>query len=179
MMEARLASVTPIGGGKHVRLRLEKFGQGYDCVWFSHRANELGVSVGDRVDAVFFPQISEFRGHRSVQLLMQELRRADTTELCRSILSGEDVPRLYLNRGELVRIWRALVELCPLQLRLGRLGMIEPRLHPAKIALGLRVLWEVGLADLQPVDKDIRIMLIKKEEKADLTQSASWRKYHG
>jgi single-stranded-DNA-specific exonuclease len=179
MMEARLVSVTPIGGGKHVRLRLEKFGQGYDCVWFSHRANELGVSVGDRVDVVFFPQISEFRGRRTVQLLVQEMRRADTSELCRRILSGEDVTRLYLNRGELVRIWRSLVQLCPLHVSLRRLGMIEPRLHPAKIALGLRVLWEVGLVELHPLDHDMSIMLTKKEEKADLTQSASWQKYHG
>jgi single-stranded-DNA-specific exonuclease len=179
MMEVRLTSVTPIGGGKHVRLRLEKFGQNYDCVWFSHKASDLGVSVGDRVDTVFFPQISEFRGHRSVQLLIQELRRADTTELCRRILTGDDVPRLYLNRGELARIWRSLVRLCPLQLGLGRLGLIEPRLHPAKIALGLRVLWEVDLVDLQPAEQDISIMLTKKEEKADLTRSAAWQKHHG
>jgi hypothetical protein len=57
--------------------------------------------------------------------------------------------------------------------------MIEPRLHPAKIALGLRVLWEVGLVELRPLEQDISITLTKKEEKADLTQSVSWQKYHG
>ena len=29
---------------------------------------------GDRVDAAFYPQINEYHGHRSVQLLMSALR---------------------------------------------------------------------------------------------------------
>ena len=36
----------------------------------------LGAAVGERVDAAFYPQINEFRGRRSVQLLMTDLRRA-------------------------------------------------------------------------------------------------------
>ena len=73
---AVLESIIPIGSGKHLRLRLGKFGNIYECVFFSMTQENLGASVGDRVDAAFYPQINEFRGRRSVQLLMTDLRRA-------------------------------------------------------------------------------------------------------
>ena len=179
LTDAQLTSSVPIGGGKHTALHLEKFGQTFDCVWFGKRAADLCAAVGDRVDAVFFPQISEFRGRRSVQLLMQALRRTDNSDLCRQLLEGGSVERLYLNRGELVRIWRSLEQLCPIKTALRELGSIEPRLHPAKIALGLRVLRELSLAEISYEDEDIRIMLTHRDGKADLTQSAAWRRYHG
>ena len=67
-------SVTPIGAGKHLRLRLERFGELYDCVFFSQTEAELGVRPGQRADIVFMPQINEFRSRRSVQLVITDLR---------------------------------------------------------------------------------------------------------
>ncbi len=176
--DARLSSVSAIGGGKHTCLRMEKFGQKFDCVWFSQRATDLPVSLGDRVDAVFYPQISEFRGRRSVQLLMQEMRRSDMSDLCRDILNGADTESLYLNRGELTRIWRGLERLCPATVGINELSRIEPRLHPAKIALGLRVFHELNLAAVTPAAEKITITLRVREQKADLMQSSAWRKHH-
>ena len=66
VLDAELTSVTAIGGGKHTRLRLEKFGRSYDCVWFSQQAGDLDVTLGQRVDAAFFPQVSEFRSRRNI-----------------------------------------------------------------------------------------------------------------
>ncbi len=39
-------------------------------------AAQLGVSPGCRVDVAFYPQINEFRGVRSVQLQVVDLRPA-------------------------------------------------------------------------------------------------------
>ena len=72
--DARLVQLTPIGAGKHLRLNLSAFGQNYDCVFFAQTAEALGVRVGDRVDAVFTPQINDFRSRRSVQLVITDLR---------------------------------------------------------------------------------------------------------
>ena len=179
LLDAYLQELAPIGGGKHVRLKIEKFGQTYDCVWFSHSINDLGLSVGDRVDAAFYPQVSEFRGRRNVQLVLQDLRKADIAGLCRRILEEGDAPGVAIDRGELARIWRSLEGLAPLRIGISRLGKIEHRLPAARIALGLRVLWELKLAEVRfAEEEDIYIMLTNKGIKADLMQSAAWRKHH-
>ncbi len=173
--DAVLADVTAIGGGRHVRLTLEKFGQRYECVWFSRRAEDLPAAAGDRVDAIFYPQISEFRGRRSVQLLLEGLRRTDLEDLCRHILKGGAFGDHRLTRHELAALWRSLTGKCPCRLRLSRLSQLEPRLHPAQIALGLRVLSELDLASVRPDGQDVDVMLIAWSEKTDLNDSPTWR----
>ena len=74
MEDVWLENVIPIGGGKHLRLRAEKFGQSYDCVFFSQTAEKLGARAGQSADIVFAPQINEFRSRRSVQLVITDLR---------------------------------------------------------------------------------------------------------
>lgn len=76
MENVSLDSVQPIGGGKHLRLRLSKFSQVYDGVFFSQTAPALGARAGQRCDIVFVPQINEFHGRRSVQLVITDLRRS-------------------------------------------------------------------------------------------------------
>lgn len=182
ILDAQLLEAVPIGGGKHVRLKIEKFGQTFDCVWFSHSINELGLSPMERVDAAFYPQVSEFRGRRNVQLVLQDLRKADVAGLCRRILREGDAPGVAINRGDLARVWRSLEELSPLRIGIGRLGKIEHRLPAARIALGLRVLWELDLAEIRFAEEgnveDIYVMSTNKGIKADLMQSAAWRKHH-
>lgn len=182
LLDAQLLEAAPIGGGKHVRLKIEKFGQSFDCVWFSHSINELGLSPMERVDVAFYPQVSEFRGRRNVQLVLQDLRKADVAGLCRRILREGDAPGVAINRGDLARVWRSLEELSPLRIGIGRLGKIEHRLPAARIALGLRVLWELDLAEIRFAEEenveDIYVMSTNKGIKADLMQSAAWRKHH-
>ena len=72
---ARLEALTPIGTGKHLRLRLSALGESFDCVFFSQTPDRLGARPGDIVDIIFTPQINEFRSRRSVQLVRADLRR--------------------------------------------------------------------------------------------------------
>lgn len=178
--EARLSSFTSIGGGKHTSLRLDAFGQTWECVWFGKRAEELGIPVGRAADVIFYPQISEFRGRRSIQLVIQAMRAHDPTERCRRILSGERDASLRLDRAELALVWRALERRCPLQTELSRLGALEPRLSPAKVALSLRVLSEVSLAQLEfELDgPGLSVSLPAHSGKADLMESPAWRAHH-
>lgn len=178
MLDCRLSSAVPIGGGKHVRLRLEKFGQSYDCVWFSHPIERLAARRGDQVDVAFYPQISEFRGRRTVQLVLLDLRRTDAATLCRQALAGRTGAGQGLTRAELGRLWRSLARSSPIHLGVGRLAGIEPGLNPMQIALGLRVLSELGLALVQTDGQEVDVTLIAREGKADLMRSVTWRRYH-
>ncbi len=180
MTGAVLTSATPIGGGKHLRLRLEKFGVRYDCVWFSRQASELDVSAGDRVDAAFYPQVSEFRGRRSLQLVMLDLRPADKALAYRRVLEGRPpAADCHISRSELGRLWRALTARRPVPCPTDRLDWLCPDLRPEQIALGLRVLMEVELADVRFAGQDIDITLIARKGKADLDRSPAWIRQQG
>ncbi len=175
MTDAALTEVTAIGGGKHLRLGLEKFGQRYECVWFGKRAADLGLTVGQEVDAAFFPQISEHRGRRSVQLLMVDMRQTDLAGLCRHILERGGPCGRTMTRAELVRLWRTLEGRCPCRVRLSRLSGLDGKLHPAQIAMGLRVLSELGLAAVGTDGQDVDVRLIAWTDKTELDRSPTWR----
>jgi single-stranded-DNA-specific exonuclease len=77
---ARVALLSPVGGGKHTRLRIEKDRVSLDCIFFAAEADSLDISEGSRVDVSFAPQLNEFRGRRSVQLHVIDIRPHKMTE---------------------------------------------------------------------------------------------------
>jgi single-stranded-DNA-specific exonuclease len=179
LVGAELVSVMPIGGGKHLRLRLGKFGQIYECIFFSHTQEELGLSPGDLVDAAFFPQINEFRSRRSVQLLISALRRHDPKPICRKILEGSaltptDAADSLPRRADMVAVWRALEaqgggfsgtldELCRLSRSIG--------IYAPKLCAGLRAFDELGLVSLRGTADAPTAVIIPNAPKANLADS--------
>ena len=107
--------------------------------------------------------------------MMSDMRRTDLAALCLRILDGGSFGDHRLTRTELGRLWRALSALCPCRMKLSRLSRLDPRLHPAQIALGLRVLRELKLAQVDPDGQDVDIMLIAWEAKTQLDRSPTWR----
>ncbi|MDR1217807.1 MAG: single-stranded-DNA-specific exonuclease RecJ [Oscillospiraceae bacterium] len=73
--DARLVSINSVGGGAHCRMKVEKRGRSFDCIFFSAAQKSVGVSAGDRIDLAFGPQVNEFRGWRNVQLHVLDVRR--------------------------------------------------------------------------------------------------------
>lgn len=113
LTDAVLDEVVPIGGGKHLRLVISKFGRRIDCVYFSHTPEDLGLAPGARVDVAFFAQINEFRGRSGVQLQIVDIRPADSRALCRAVLRGDALLPAVLapyrpRRRDFARLWRAL-----------------------------------------------------------------------
>ncbi len=178
MLDCYLAFIAPIGGGKHVRLRVEKFGQYYDCVWFSRSIDSLNVRRGDKIDVAFYPQVNEFRERRTVQLIVLDIRRTDTPELCRMALDGQVGAGQALTRTDLGMLWRTLAQHGAVQMAVSRIGGIAPMLNPVQIALGLRILSELGLANVDTAGQQLHVTVITREGKADLMQSVTWRRFH-
>lgn len=172
MLGTLLTELSPIGGGKHLRLRLEKFGQSYEAVFFSHTAEELGIRTGDYLDIAFYPQINEFRSRRSVQLLISDLRRHDGT-LSRSILSGiasEDAAAFLPERDDCGVVWRKMRalggSLCAPVPALCEL--ICPQMREEMLCLSLKIFEEVGLLHLEKQGRNLRVDISPAPEKADL-----------
>ena len=184
LLGAVLADLTPIGGGRHLRLQLEKFGQTYEAVFFNTTADALGLRIGDVVDAAFFPQINEFRGRRNVQLLINSLRRHDSTAAA-AILSGEipDSAAGFLpERSDFALLWRSLSSRggcvsAPLE---SFFNDLCPTSREETLCICLKVFEETGLAALELADGRLTVHCLPcGEKKVDLERSALLARLRG
>ena len=176
-----LESVGAVGGGKHLRIRVRLGSESFEGIFFSHTERELELRAGERVDVAFTPQINEFRGHVSVQLLVSALRRHDPTELCEAILDGErDVlwaaAPCRPERADFVRVWNMLKQdgfRVPEDT--GRiLALTPPGMAEESFCLCLAVFSEVGL--LSSPEGGVRgAAAVQIDGKADLEGAAIMR----
>lgn len=74
LMGATLERLQSVGQNRHLKLRLSKGSSQFDGIFFSVSPDTCPVAAGSRVDAVFYLQINEFRGNRTVQLQMVDIR---------------------------------------------------------------------------------------------------------
>ena len=147
-----LESAGDVGGGKHLRIRARLGRESFEGIFFSHTTRELDLHCGDLVDIAFTPQINDFRGHVSVQLLVSAMRRHDGSELCARILDGERsvlwaAAAFRPERNDFVRVWH-LAEQEGFSLpdsTAGILSLVPPGMADETFCLCLAVLHEVGL----------------------------------
>lgn len=170
---ARLVNAVPIGGGRHLRLHFAKGGYNYAGIFFSCTPAELGVRIGQWVDVAFTPQINEFRGRRSVQLLVTDVRPSDPLPLCRALLKNQCIPAwdtvdLYPLRADFAVAWRWLS--APVSFPLGELPTRAP-MRPEKFCVCLRVMAEMGLAAVDFDGETLRLRPLPTSGKVDLGAS--------
>ncbi len=173
---AYLESVNPIGNGRHLRLKLSKFGMSYEAVFFSKTAEALGLRAGDYVDAAFQLQINDFRGRRSVQLLMTDMRRHELDD-AKAVLLGRKPGCLDAisapSREEFARLWRSFVHQGGL-FRGSLEDMLEtlaPDMWDVRLCLCLKVFQELGLISLDFDGSQVTIRRNKNCDKVDLPSS--------
>lgn len=111
---ARLERISAIGCGRHLKMSVRFAGREFDCVFFSHTQEELGLREGDTIDIAFTPQINEFHFRSTVQLQLAAARRHDPRPMCEKLLGGAgDMPlrsaAMYCpDRSAFVSVWRKL-----------------------------------------------------------------------
>lgn len=192
---AHVLSAAQVGRGRHLKLRLEARGVSLDAIFFSADGSELGLAPGCRVDAAFYPQINDFRGVRSVQLQIVDLRHALTrTQLEQSIyekyrqgeaLSPEEAQSLLPTRAEFICLWRYLERQCAGQASVedtvARIARCSARSggqteRPNHTLVCLEVMEERGLISLEHQPGRVQITLHRLEHKVDLNASRILRR---
>ncbi len=184
--------LSEVGGGRHLRLRLSGSGHSFGAIFFSTTALRAGVAVGDRVEIAFTPQINEFRGVKSVQLNLVDIR-PDRESRQRSgagralydkftagqPLTSEETAALTPDRADFTALWRYLVaqakanqvqeDISCMSRKLARAGSPMP---PGRIRICLDVLEERGLLTKEVVRERSRIRLCApKGKKVNLGDS--------
>lgn len=108
-----------VGSGKHLRLRLQApDGTPVQAIFFSAGRLSAKLRPGDRVDAAFTPQINEFRGRRTVQLNLIDLRRVEPTRLydrfrAHEALRPDELRALAPDREDVIGVWNFLRRAAP------------------------------------------------------------------
>ena len=180
LLGATLLRTQNVGQNRHLKLRLGKGSAQFDGIFFSTVAEDCGCRPGDRVDAAFYLQVNEFRGSRTVQLQMVDLRPSlrpsgreqeslALAEQCtaRQPISARDARRLLPTREQFAAAWRFLERTVPegglttgylplLRTLAAELGKAEP--FP-RAALCLAVFAERGLLTLERQGDDATIHL--------------------
>ena len=77
---ANLRRVSPIGGGKHLRMTVEKDGMTMGAVWFGMTQAALDFDTAEPVDLMFRLGINEFRGETSLQMTLVDARPTEDGE---------------------------------------------------------------------------------------------------
>lgn len=187
---AQVHTMSQVGRGRHLKLKLEFRGAALDAIFFSNQGAELGLFPGCRVDVAFYPQINDFRGVRTIQLQVVDLCLAPSrAQLEQAIydkyrqgehLTQEEVRFLLPSRGDFVGLYRWLVrqstgctvvEDTPARIARAVSRATRQREVPARTLLCLEVLEERGLIRLNRRTDRIQITLCQVEHKVDLEAS--------
>ena len=192
LMGATLLRTQNVGQNRHLKLRLGKGNAQFDGIFFSTTAAACGCAEGDRVDAAFYLQVNEFRGSRTVQLQMVDIRPSlsassreqECLTLVEQCAAGEPVSarnahRMLPSREQYAAVWRSLVHLTPE----GALHTAYlPLLRSLSAAMGkadsflrsafcLAVFQERGLLKLEIQGDTIDIQLAGRDKKVRLEDS--------
>ena len=188
MEQLTVERISQVGGGRHMRLRLTHGRYGFNAIYFSANAQSASICQGDLVDVAFVPQINEFRGERSVQMNIQDIRPSCTAPCSGELsayramrtggLTAQMAEKLLPDRAMLGLIWRYLdtAEAGPLQQTPMCLCRKIVRWSGQALSLEqlltcLDIFQDIGLLQVQRLHKYITIRLTPRQEKADLSES--------
>ncbi len=193
--DAVIEQMTLIGEGKHIKMRASKNGSMLDCVFFAKTVYDLALKQGDRADLAFFPQINEFRGNRSVQLLLREVKPAeeyikqrdeemDLIHRFEGQLTKEEKKLFLPERRNFVDVWHTIERLSEKLSRFGGemrgvlygIGALLPSTPIPKIYACLRIFAEMGLISIVQNGTEIDIIVHSGNKRADLNASRIHKK---
>ena len=179
--------ISMVGGGRHMRLRLRSGRCGLNAIYFSANPETASVQPGDVVDVAFTPQINEFRGERSVQMNVLDIRPCCSAEcspetyayraLREDRVTAEAAAALYPERATLALVWRYLaaggntIQESPICLCRKIVRWSGRPMSLGQLMTCLDIFRDVGLLQTHRQHKYITIHLTPGPQKADLNES--------
>lgn len=185
LFNMELSNVTPVGGGGHLRLTLEKNGAVITAMRFNTKPEELPYHTGDKIDLAVQLEAREFRGQPSLTVIVRDMKFAafNTEKNIASlasfekwqrgeVLSAEDKNRLYPDRACLAAIYRALRTVNGKETDQVRLvSQFGKDMTLGLFKTALLVFEERGLVHSEIADDTFTATLIETSGKTDITRS--------
>lgn len=82
LFRLHLQAVTPVGGGKHLRLTVSKAGRNYQMMYFGMTEEQFPFSAGDEVDAAVKIARNLFNGRESVSVQICDMKPSKLEQDC-------------------------------------------------------------------------------------------------
>lgn len=185
LFNMELSNVTPVGGGGHLRLTLEKNGAVITAMRFNTKPEELPYRIGDKIDLAVQLEAREFRGQPSLTVIVRDMKFAafNTEKNIASlasfekwqrgeVLSAEDKNRLYPDRACLAAIYRALRTVNGKETDQVRfVSQFGKDMTLGLFKTALLVFEERGLVHSEIADDTFTATLIETSGKTDITRS--------
>ena len=178
-----LREVTPIGGGNHLRLRLERNHSTVQCLKFRTALQDFPYQVGDLVDLAVTLEVNEYRNTENLSVFIKDMKLSKVNEEQTLLeyrmyekvkrgecLTNEEFFHMTPNRDEFAALYRFLRSSNGWQHHI--LLLLEhlqiPNITLSKLLLALDVLQDQNLID-KAEDGDIyRVTLKPVAGKVDL-----------
>ena len=191
MKNLTIDRISMVGGGRHMRLRLCSGHTYLNAIYFSANPQTVSIQPGDLVDVAFTPQVNEFRGTRTVQMNVIDIRPSCNAECLPDAAPYRDMQRGNLTAGEaaallpdrkmLALVWRYLDAANPVQESPVCLCRKIVRWSGKPLNLGqmltcLDIFRDVGLLTVQRQHKYVSIRLTPGEGKTDLSRSQTMQR---
>ena len=189
MKKLTVERIQMVGGGKHMRLRLRSGRTAVNAIYFSANPETASICQGDVVDVAFNPQINEFRGERSVQMNILDIRPHCVVEASGEIaayqalrharLTAADAAALLPDRNTLAMVWRYLAAApapiweSPMCLCRKIVRWSGTPMNLGQLMTCLDIFSDVGLLQTQRQHKYLSITLTPGNQKTDLNTSAT------
>ena len=180
--------ISLVGNNRHMRLRLRHGHHMLGAICFCATTDTFPLQTGDLVDVAFLPQVNEFRGVRSVQLNVQDIRpHCEAPCECdsgsyRRLRSGtataQDRKNLLPERAMLAAVWKFLVSTGSNTIQESPMCLCRKIVRRSAMAMSLSqmltcldIFADVELLSLERQHKNLIITLAAPDQKADLMSS--------
>ena len=189
---ATIERMNPVGNGRHLRLSLRQGRFTFNAIYFNTTAESASVAIGDTVDVAFLPQINEFKGNRTVQLNLVDIRPSckaactwDTSAyraLQHDRLDAAVARSLLPDREMLATVWRYLaasgseVKEAPMCLCRKIVRWSDKPLSLGQLLTCLDIFADVDLLETKRQTRYISIRLLPCTQKADLLKSITMQR---
>ncbi len=177
-----------VGNSRHMRLRLKRDSWAVNAICFCATTDTYTIRPGDLVDVAFQPQVNEYRGLRTVQLNVQDIRpycqapcacdEGRYRRLCGGRATARDCAELLPSRATLAAVWKYLAGAQDGPIRETPICLCRKIVRRAGIALDLDqmltcldIFADVELLRIDRQHKNITITLSAPAAKADLSGS--------
>ncbi len=200
MKDVTVKRISHIGGGKHTRLTLEMDGDTVTALYFGVGEGELGFECGDLIDVLFTVDINDYKGIRSVQIVLSDARLAESVtreeqrqkERYAQVCDGAEFSMLediIPDRDDCATVYKTLrrenrqetsvLDIRTLMKRLSAQGA-SGTINYIKLKYILKIFNELQICEIQEIEQDIySFRIFFNASKTSIDKSSILKKLKG
>ena len=188
IMGVCIDSVTPIGGGKHIKLRFSKDNTRFYGLLFNCTEREFAFAKGIKVDIAANLEVNTYNEKESLSIIIKDMRFSETDwntaeeQLkavikfdCGRLTDKSEAKEITPERNDAAIIYKFLLNNPNMPVSRAE-NLLLQYLPAGKMVMGLRILCDVGLVTTYMADGTAVYNTDKSGRKADLNDSKTLKK---